>query len=242
MDLRALARRPPTWIVAVPLLVLAAVLGGAWLYANVVRGEPEERLALEDTAPADGDEAPTGEDDGGDDAGIDGTWEATEGSEAGYRVDETLFGQSVTAAGRTTEVAGTAEASGTTISSASFTVDVASITSDDDRRDNQFRTRIMDAEAHPDATFELTEPVELEELPPEGEVVTVPATGELTVRGTTNEVTVDLDARRAGETLEVNAAIPVVFADYGIPDASFGPAVVEDRGEIELLVVMVRQP
>jgi hypothetical protein len=49
-------------------------------------------------------------------------------------------------------------------------------------------------------------------------------------------VTVDVTARRAGGTIAVNGTIPVVFADYGIPDPSFGPAQVEDHGEIEFLV------
>jgi hypothetical protein len=32
----------------------------------------------------------------------------------------------------------------------------------------------------------------------------------------------------------------VTFADYGIPEPSFGPATVEDHGEVELLVVFTR--
>jgi hypothetical protein len=34
--------------------------------------------------------------------------------------------------------------------------------------------------------------------------------------------------------------IPVVFADYGIPSPSFGPATVEDNGEIEFLVTFTK--
>jgi len=54
--------------------------------------------------------------------------------------------------------------------------------------------------------------------------VTVPATGELTVHGTKKTVTTDVTAKRSGGTIQVNGTIPVVFADYGIPNPSFGPA------------------
>ena len=161
----------------------------------------------------------------------------TDGSQAGYRVPETLLGQDTEAVGRTTDVTGQLLVSGTTIESATFEVDLTTVASDDNRRDNQFRTRIMDTATHPTATFELSEPIELTAIPADLEEVTVTAAGELTLRGVTNEVTFELTARRNGDTIEVNGAIPVSFADYEIPDASFGPATVGDEGEIEFLLV-----
>ena len=67
--------------------------------------------------------------------------------------------------GRTSDVTGQLLVSGTTIESATFDVDLTTVTSDESRRDNQFRTRIMDTATHPTATFELTEPIELERGP-----------------------------------------------------------------------------
>jgi hypothetical protein len=52
--------------------------------------------------------------------------------------------------------------------------------------------------------------------------------------------TVDLTARRRATTVEVAGAIPVVFADYGIPNPSFGPVSTDDHGELEFLVVFSR--
>jgi polyisoprenoid-binding protein YceI len=70
--------------------------------------------------------------------------------------------------------------------------------------------------------------------------VSVPATGDLTLHGTTKSVTTTVTAKRAGGTIQVNGTIPVVFADYGIPNPSFGPASTDDHGQVEFLVSFVR--
>jgi hypothetical protein len=94
---------------------------------------------------------------------------------------------------------------------------------------------------YPTSTFKLTQPIDLGDLPDDGEQITVPATGELNLRGTTKTVTVDLAARRNGADIEVNGSIPIVFAEWNIPSPSFGPVTTEDHGELELLVVFARQ-
>jgi len=38
--------------------------------------------------------------------------------------------------------------------------------------------------------------------------------------------------------VKVAGTIPVTFADYDIPNPSFGPASTEDHGEIEFLLVL----
>lgn len=54
----------------------------------------------------------------------------------------------------------------------------------------------------------------------------------------TKPVTFDVRARRPGDRLEINGAIPVVFDEWGIPSPSFGPAEIEDRGTVEFLLVL----
>ena len=212
-------------------LVAVAVLivGGTWIYINVIREDAPDRLTVEVR-----EAEPPADDDGTELAGV---WAATEGSEAGYRVDEILFGQNATAVGRTTDVDGELVIEETTVTSTSMTVDLTTVTSDQDRRDGQFQGRIMDTATFPTATFELTQPIEV----PEGSTtLTVPVTGELTLRGTTKEVTFDLTARRNGATIEVQGAIPIVFEEWGIPNPSNGPITTEDRGELEFLVVFAK--
>ena len=215
------------------LLAVAAVavlvVGGTWVYINLIREDAPERLTLEEREaepPAEG--AATA---------LAGTWVAGERSEAGYRVDEILFGQNATAVGRTSDVEGELVIDGTTVTSTSMTVDLTTVTSDQDRRDGQFQGRIMNTAEFPTATFALTEPIEV----PEGSTtLTVPVTGELTLRGTTKEVIFDLSARRSGEAIEVQGSIPIVFEEWGIPNPSTGPITTEDHGELEFLVVFAR--
>jgi polyisoprenoid-binding protein YceI len=232
------------WIIALPLAALLLAMGGTWAYINVWKDDAPARLTLEgtvtDNAPATSAtttegaviEVP---------ASFDGTWLVASGSQAGYRVKEVLFGQSTEAVGRTGNVDGALELVGTTVKSAAMSIDLASVQSDEDRRDSQFRGRIMNVTQYPTATFTLTSPIELDSLPDDGSTVTVPASGDLTLHGTKKPVTVNVTARRSGAIISVNGTIPVVFADYNIPSPSFGPASVEDHGEIEFLVNFTKQ-
>lgn len=221
--------------------VAAALLvtGGTWLYINVIRDDPPDRLALTDAAaPATGTPDPTAT--GSDDGDVAGTWAVTSGSQAGYRVGEILFGQNAVAVGRTEDVTGQIAIAGTTVTSGSFTVDMTTVASDESRRDGQFRGRIMDVATYPTSTFALTRPIELASVPADGVEVDVRATGRLTLRGTTRDITVDLTAQRSGGTLRILGTIPIVFDEWGIPNPSGGPAATEDEGELEFLLVFAR--
>jgi hypothetical protein len=60
------------------------------------------------------------------------------------------------------------------------------------------------------------------------------------MHGTTRLVTVDLTAQRSGAEIRVSGQIPVTFADWNIPNPSFGPVTTEDNGQIEFLLVFAR--
>jgi polyisoprenoid-binding protein YceI len=231
------------WIIALPVAALLLALGGTWTYINVLHDDVPARLVLEGnvsdnlpatTATTAAGTAVTAP------ASFDGTWVASAGSQAGYRVDEVLFGQNVEAVGRTSNVDGALTINGATVEAAAISIDLASVESDESRRDNQFRGRIMNVAQYPTATFKLSSPIDLGTLPADGATVTVPATGELTLHGTKKTVTVNVTAKRSAGTIAVQGTIPVVFADYGIPSPSFGPASVEDNGEIEFLVTFTK--
>jgi polyisoprenoid-binding protein YceI len=231
------------WIIILPLAALLLALGGTWTYINVLHDEAPARLALEgsvsDNLPATSATTAAGASATAP-ASFDGTWIASTGSQAGYRVKEILFNQRVEAVGRTSNVDGALTIDGATVESAAISIDLASVQSDESRRDNQFRGRIMNVAQYPTATFTLKSPIDLGTLPADGATVTVPAIGELTLHGTKKTVTVDVTAKRSGGTISIQGMIPVVFADYGIPSPSFGPASVEDQGEIEFLVTFTK--
>ncbi|HEY3239320.1 MAG TPA: YceI family protein [Acidimicrobiia bacterium] len=231
------------WIVALPIAALLLALGGTWTYINVLQDDAPARLTLQgnvsDNLPATSATTAAGASATAP-ASFDGTWVAAGGSQAGYRVKEVLFGQSTEAVGRTSNVDGALTLNGATVQSAAISIDLASVASDESRRDGQFRGRIMNVAQYPTATFTLTSPIDLGTVPADGATVTVPATGELTLHGTKKTVTVDVTAKRSGGTISVSGTIPVVFADYGIPNPSFGPASVQDHGEIEFLVTFTK--
>jgi polyisoprenoid-binding protein YceI len=236
------------WIIALPVVALLLVTAGTWTYIHVLSTDAPARLTLEGSV-ADNVPATTATTTalpasaGGTTAApasFDGTWVATTGSQAGYRVKELLFGQSAEAVGRTGNVDGALTLSGAKVETADISIDLASVQSDKSQRDGQFRNRIMNVTQYPTATFKLTQPIDLGTLPADGATVTVPATGELTLHGTKKTVTTTLTAKRDGGTIDVNGTIPVVFADYSIPNPSFGPAQTEDHGEIEFLIAFTK--
>jgi polyisoprenoid-binding protein YceI len=226
----------PKLLIAAPFVLVALVLGGTWLYLNVVSDDAPAALSLSGDAPSTpstpGATAAPGS--------ADGTYAVTEGSQVGYRVDEALFGQDTTAVGRTSRVTGSLTIAGTRVTATAFTVDMASVESDKERRDGQYRGRIMDVGTYPTSTFVLASPIELGGVPADGVSVKARATGDLTLRGVTKRVTFDVTARRTGARVEASGSIHLVFDEWGIPSPSFGPAKVEDEGELEFLLVFAR--
>lgn len=227
------------WIVGgIVLALVVLVTAGTYVYIHYIEDEGPPPLSLTDPAATAGSQPSTPGDATAPPSGpIAGTWKATTGSQAGYRVQEILFGQSAEAVGRTDKVSGSMTIDATTVTAVTVSVDMASVTSDQGRRDNQFRGRIMDTATYPTATFALTEPIPLPTVPGDSTPVNVKATGDLTLHGVTRQVQADLAARRNGPNIEVSGSIPITFADYSIPNPSFGPAKTEDHGELELLVV-----
>jgi hypothetical protein len=79
----------------------------------------------------------------------DGVWNIKEGSEVGYRVNESISGFDTTANGRTQSITGTMVADGTTITKGEFTVDMTTFKSDESQRDEQFNGRVMEVATYP---------------------------------------------------------------------------------------------
>lgn len=243
-------------IVAVLAAVVVLVIGGSFIYAKVINKADAEfdqndlidRLdgttttaaastgtAADTTTPA------TGSADTADTtappSGTDGTWTIAADSEVGYRVDESINGFDTTANGRTKSITGTLTIDGTQATEGSWTVDMTTFKSDESRRDNQFNTRIMDVSNFPTSTFVLTSPIDFGSVPAEGETITATATGDLTLRGTTKSVTFDLQATYKNGRIGVLGQIPIVFADFGIPNPSFASVSTEDNGLLEFVLV-----
>ncbi|MEQ1700048.1 MAG: YceI family protein [Ilumatobacteraceae bacterium] len=173
-------------------------------------------------------------------AGVDGEWLIAGGSEVGYRVDESINGFDTTAHGRTQAITGAFTIDGTAVSAGNFTVDMTTFKSDESRRDGQFNGRIMDVANFPTATFVLTAPIDFQQVPTDGTTITATATGDLTLRGTTVSVTFEVEATFANGRVGVLGKIPVVFADFGIPNPSVATITTEDNGLLEFVLIFDR--
>jgi len=144
------------WIAAAIGTILAAGVLAPWVYINVIRDDAPDRLTLSTTTLAGEPGSATTVA-----PGVEGAWDVTTGSEVGYRVKEILFGQSTEGVGRTSEVSGSLTIEGARLVAAEFTVEMATLESDDSRRDGKFRGEIMDTSTYPTATFTLSDPIEI---------------------------------------------------------------------------------
>jgi len=221
-------RRLALWIGGALLAVLALVVAVPYAYIHLVEGDAPAALSAEPVATT---EPVTGT--------VDGRWEVQPGSRAGYRVAEVLGGQDTTAVGRTEAVTGSLTVKGGEVTAGAFTVDLTKVTSDQSRRDAQFQTRIMDTATYPEAIFTLSGPLELGQLADAAGTQQVKARGTLALHGTEKATTADLTVTRSGSTVKVSGQVPVVFADYGIDNPSFGSFVkTGDDGTVEVLLTL----
>jgi polyisoprenoid-binding protein YceI len=230
-------KKPLLWGLGILVVLVAVVVAaGPWFYRQFIAGDADPELTL----PSQTQAATTG---------IDGTRTVVPGpvddanrTQVGYRADETLRGSPLTVNGRTSKVTGEAVVTGSKLESATFTVDVASITSPESGRDNQFRGEdIMDVAKFPTAEFKVTQPVDFSAIPESGAPMTVAVPGTMTNKGVTRDATGKLDVKRAGERGDRRGSVPVTWTDYGVTSPDFAGFVkVRPTDTIEFLVNLTK--
>jgi polyisoprenoid-binding protein YceI len=237
-------------ILGVLVVVIAAGGAGVWWF---LRDDAPDPVSLEDAREQ--VSSTTGGGTGSTAAGdeIAGTWlidtesgefdfESATGTFAGFRIQEELAGiGSTTAVGRTGAVTGSITIDGTTLTAADFDVDMRDITTNDSRRDDRVQ-EALETDATPNATFSLTEPVDLGEAAAAGEPVSITATGDLTIHGVTQTVDFPLEAQLTSGTVVVVGSLDVTFSDYGVevPESQIVLSV-EDHGVLELQFLLTKQ-
>jgi len=230
------------WGLGVVVGIAIAIPAGTYIYIHFIEGDPPPPLTLDSNGSKSTGTPTTSAPTGATGSTTAGNWRPTSASVLGYRIKETLFGQSAEATGRTSAVTGSMTMDGASVSAVDLVVDMKTVKSDRSQRDGQFQGRIMNTANFPTATFKLTQPLVLSSVPTDNSVVDAQATGDLTLHGTTNKVTFSLKAQRDGANIKVNGSIPIVFADYKISNPSGGPATTEDHGILEFLVVFEPSP
>ena len=247
------------------LLVLAilVVAGGAAAYLLFLRGDNVAPLALPSAGPsavaAASASAPSGSADpstgapslapasGSAVGAIAGTWTIGPDSVVGYRVRERLANLSADsdAVGRTDKITGSATITGSgsalTVSAADFSVDMTTITSDRDMRDNRLRRDGIETDTFPTATFTLTTPLVVPADATNGGQVTVTLQGDLTLHGVTKAVDIPAKAQLSGSLIQIAGSLTFPFSDYAINAPNIAGFVsVEENGTLEFLVTLTK--
>jgi polyisoprenoid-binding protein YceI len=228
-------------VIAVALIALLAV-AAPYVYIHFIEGPAPAKLELpkaptsSSTSVASGASSPTT---GA--SSLDGTWNVGTGSLAGYRVQEVLLGQSATAVGRTSQIWGSLTISGSAVTKGTFTVNMASVVSDQSERNAHFDGPIMDVSQYPTATLTLSSPIELGAIPADGVQEHYNATGALEMHGVTKTVTFTVSAERLDAHIDALADIAIPFSDWNIANPSIGGFVsTANSGTLEVLVHLTR--
>lgn len=162
------------------------------------------------------------------------------GTTASYAVQEVFLRQNLPfrAVGTTSEVEGTfsVNAEGKpTGEVTNITVNLPSLTSDDDRRDGKIRSDWLQSDSFPLATFTSTGVEGIPESYTEGEEVTFKLLGTMTIRDITKPVTFDVVGKLTGDTVTGSAKANIKMTDFGFspPDIA-GFVTVEDDVEVAI--------
>lgn len=172
---------------------------------------------------------------------LDGNWQVTAGSVAGFRVPESAFGFTNDTVGRTHAISGTVVISGGRVTSAVLRIGLTALTVNG-KTQPQF-TRSLGTREYPAAVFTLTRQVPLTASFATGAPLTATAAGRLAMHGTSRLVTCTLTGRRDGPVLQVAGSIPVMFSGWHIKGpASYGfAASLASHGVAEMLLILHRR-
>jgi polyisoprenoid-binding protein YceI len=232
------------WLITGIVVVVVLAVGGPFVYIHFIEGAAPAKLTLPSnkTSTSSGSAASSAGT-GGAGQQLNGTWNVGPGSVVGYRVGEVLIGQNSTAVGRTEKVWGSLTVNGGSVTKGTFTVNMATVTSDQSERNAQFDGRIMDVTTYPTAEFVMAKPISLGTGLVTGDVKRYPATGRLTMHGVTKPINFNVSMELSGDGAYVLAEIPIVFANWDISNPSIGGFVTtQNSGTLEVLLHLVRGP
>ena len=224
------------WLIAGGVVATLLIGGFFGTYLLLFGGSSAAPLALSTAPPATA--AATANAAGA--TGLAGSWTIASGSVAGYRVREQLafLPAPSDAVGRTSAITGTVVIAGTTdaltVTSAHLTVDVSTLSSDQQMRDQHIRQMGLQSDTYPKATFVLTDPITLPANAASGATLNVQATGALTIHGTSQTVTIPMTARISSNEIEIAGSTTFPFERFGMtPPSLAGFVTVQDSATME---------
>jgi len=240
------AHRLRNWLVLGGVVVVVLAVAGPFVYIHFIEGPAPAKLGLPKDETTGTSKSSAGPSSGTATAAVspkqlNGTWNVGQGSIVGYRVGEVLIGQHSTAVGRTEEVWGSLTVGNASVTNGNFTVNMASVKSDQSMRNAQFDGRIMDVSTYPTAKFVITKPISLGNVSTNGTVNHYDATGQLTMHGVTKTIRFPLSMELSATSAYILADVPIVFANWDISNPSVGGFVTtQNSGTLEVLLHLVR--
>lgn len=235
---------------AVLAVVAAFVVGGAiWWFAIREDNElatnapdiPTDLTATSSTPAAGSSPAPSGS---GQAYAI-----ISDRSEAAYFADEKLANLQLpsTAKGSTTAITGTFYLTEDGLDldptrTSTFTVDLTTLKSDQDRRDSRVQNDGLQTAQYPTATFTAKSVTGYDPSIADGEEQTLHLTGTLDLHGVQKDVTWEVKARREGDVMTALATLNFKYEEFNIPVLNVAGFVsVEDDVTLQVQVVAQRQ-
>lgn len=197
-----------------------------------------------DSADA-GDESATEAADAPTLADLAGTWMLSAEGESfvGYRIGETFADiGTATAVGRTSDLTAELDFDGSRITRVAISADLRMLRSDQSRRDQALRTRGLETDRYPTATFTLSEPIAVDEAALSGGLIERSARGTLELHGVANDVEIALTGQLVDGLVVIVGSSEIALADYEIePPTNFRVVSIEDSGTMEFQIILARR-
>lgn len=178
-------------------------------------------------------------------ADLAGAWTLAEDGESfvGYRIGETFADiGTATAVGRTSDLSAELDFDGAQITRVVITADLRTLRSDQSRRDQALRSRGLETDMYPTATFTLSEPIAIGEAALSGGLIEQSVRGTLELHGVANEVEIALTGQLVDGLAVIVGSSEIALADYEIvPPTNFRVISIEDSGTMEFQIILARR-
>lgn len=175
-----------------------------------------------------------------------GDWTLSERGDSfvGYRIDEELANiGAATAVGRTGDITASLNFDGTSVTAVEIAADLRTLRSDQSFRDGALRTRGLESDTYPFATFRLTEPIPIERLPVGEDTLAATVAGTLELHGVTNDVEIALAGQYVDGLVVVSGSTEIVLTDYEIEaPTGFRVLSIAEAGLMEFQIVFEPAP
>jgi len=236
----AIKRRRSKFLVMLAAGVVAVLAFGLWFVVLRDDAPPPAALAHRTIEPA--AEASARD--------LGGTWTVAPGPDvwAGYRITEHVGVVDNVAVARTGHVTGELTVRGTHISEVTAEVAMDTLVSKDTElpgvghRADAMRTKGLETDRYPNASFTLAKPIDLGKLPNAGTAIEARAVGTLDLHGVERQVTIPIEARwNGGKVIDVTGSLQVRLADFGIDPPDPKVVTVAGTGTLELQLTFTRR-